>query len=357
MRIAIVDDSRSSLQALSRLVEEMTDCSCVGFSDSRQGLAWCIANQPDAILVDYHMPELDGLQFICEFRAAPDCGDIPVVMVTTEMHQEVKRQALLAGATDFLSKPPDPIELQARLRNLLKLRRAHLALSHRAEWLAGEIRAAQQKIMDREREAILVLSRAAEHRDPETGQHLVRMASYTRLIAETLGLAQDRIDTLYAAAPMHDIGKIATPDNILLKPGMLTPDEIVIMREHTLHGYHILAGNASEILCVAAVVALHHHERYDGAGYPNGMVGDAIPLSGRIVAVADVFDALTSVRPYKKAWPLEKARDHLIENRSAHFDPLCVDALLSRWAEVVQVAVLHAEDENEHLRLKTPLVR
>lgn len=343
MRIAIIDDSKSSLETLARLVNEMVDCSCVGFSDPRQGLAWCIGNLPDAILVDYHMPEMDGLQFIAQYRRAPERGEVPIVMITTEMQQELKRQALLLGATDFLSKPVDPIELQARLRNLLKLRRAHLALSHRAEWLAGEIRAAQQKIMDREREAILVLSRAAEHRDPETGQHLVRMAAYTRLIAEALGLALDRVDVLYAAAPMHDVGKIATPDSILLKPGKLTAEETVIMREHTVHGHHILAGNASEILTVAAEVALHHHERYDGGGYPNGLSGEAIPLSGRIVAVADVFDALTSVRPYKEAWPLNKARNYLIENRGAHFDALCVDAFLSRWKEVGQVAALHAE--------------
>lgn len=350
MQIAIVDDSKSSLESLARLVNEMIDCSCVGFSDPRQGLAWCIANLPDAILVDYHMPDLDGLQFIAEYRGAPERGEVPIVMITTEMQQEIKRQALLLGATDFLSKPVDPIELQARLRNLLKLRRAHLALSHRAEWLAGEIRAAQQKIMDREREAILVLSRAAEHRDPETGQHLIRMAAYTRLIAEALGLAQDRVDILYAAAPMHDVGKIATPDSILLKPGKLTPDETVIMREHTVHGHHILAGNASEILIVAAEVALRHHERYDGAGYPNRLSGDAIPLSGRIVAVADVFDALTSARPYKAAWSLNKARTYLTENRGAHFDPLCVDAFLSRWKEIVQVATLHAEGEGVRTR-------
>ncbi len=350
MRVAIIDDSKSSLEALARLVNDMTDCTCVGFSDPQQGLAWCIANTPDAILVDYHMPQMDGLQFIAQYRSGPDRGEVPVVMVTTEMQPEVKRQALLLGATDFLSKPVDAIELQARLRNLLKLRRAHLALSHRAEWLAGEIRAAHQKIMDREREAILVLSRAAEHRDPETGQHLLRMAAYTRLIAEALGLAQDRIDTLYAAAPMHDVGKIGTPDSILLKPGRLTPEETIIMREHTVHGYQILAGNASEILTVAAVVALHHHERFDGDGYPNRLAGEAIPLAGRIVAVADVFDALTSVRPYKAAWPIAKAREYLIENRDAHFDALCVDAFLSRWDEVVQVGVLHAEAEE----VKTP---
>jgi putative two-component system response regulator len=142
---------------------------------------------------------------------------------------------------------------------------------------------------------------------------------------------------------MHDVGKIATPDSILLKPGKLTNEEFAIMREHTVHGYHILAGNTSEILTVAAEVALNHHERYDGAGYPNHIAGDAIPLSGRIVAVADVFDALSSKRPYKEAWPLEKARAYMVENRGLHFDPLCVDAFLSRWSEVVQIAKLHAE--------------
>lgn len=341
MQIAIVDDSKSSLQSLARLVDDIPDCRSVPFSDPRVGLGWCIANLPDAILVDYHMPGLDGLQFIAHFRADAARSEVPVVMVTTEMQQEVKRQALLLGATDFLSKPADPVEMQARLRNLLRLRQAHVALANRAQWLAAEIRAAQEKIIAREREAILVLSRAAEHRDPETGEHLVRMACYTRLIAEALGLPQDRVDILYAAAPMHDVGKIATPDHILLKPGKLTPAEFAVMQEHTVHGHAILNGNGSEVLKVAAEVALHHHERWDGTGYPNRVSGEDIPLSGRIVALADVFDALTSARPYKAAWPLEQARLHVIENKGRHFDPTCVDAFLARWPDVVCVAEKH----------------
>jgi len=199
------------------------------------------------------------------------------------------------------------------------------------------------EIRAREKEAIFRLSRAAEYRDPETGAHLLRMSNYTRLIARQLGLPIAEQEMLQEAAPMHDIGKVGIPDAILLKPGRLTEQEMETMRQHPVFGHEILNGSVSPLLQCAAVVALSHHEKFDGSGYPQRLAGEAIPLWGRIVAVADVFDALTSARPYKPAWPLERAREFLQSQRGLHFDPQCVDVLLQAWPEVMAIRQQYAD--------------
>jgi putative two-component system response regulator len=184
---------------------------------------------------------------------------------------------------------------------------------------------------------VLRLSRAAEHRDPETGQHLLRMANYSRLISRELGLSEAEQELIMEAAPMHDLGKIATPDAILLKNGKFVDSEFAIMKAHSQHGYDILCGSDSLLLRTAASMALTHHEKFDGSGYPEGLSGEAIPLHGRIIAVADVFDALTSVRPYKKAWTLEDASKLLKENSGTHFDPKCIEAFFRAWNDVLEI--------------------
>lgn len=344
MQIAIVDDSASSLRALEGLVRAIPGCDVTAFRVSAQGLAWCLGNDPDLILVDYHMPAPDGLQFIELFRRDAERAEVPIIMVTTSPSPEVRHRALQIGATDFLIKPVERNEFVARVRNLLKLHQRCRALSHRAEWLADEVRKATRDLLERERETVLLLSRAAEHRDPETGNHLVRMANYSRLIAEALQLRRDEIDLIFAAAPMHDVGKIGIPDHILLKPAKLTPDEFAVMKRHTVYGRDILAGSTSPLLRMAAEIAVSHHERFDGSGYPQGVAGEAIPLVGRIIAVADVFDALTSDRPYKAAWPADDAYDYLLANRGTHFDPVCIDAFCSRWVEVRLIAATHRDE-------------
>lgn len=201
-------------------------------------------------------------------------------------------------------------------------------MSDHAAWLAEAVDKATAEVREREREIIVRLVRAAEFRDPETGSHIQRMAAYSRLIAERLGLPLAEQEIILAAAPMHDVGKLGTPDHILLKPGKLTPEEFEIMKEHARKGYEILADSNSRMLQVAAIIALSHHEKFDGSGYPGGLRGEDIPLYGRIVAVADVFDALTSARPYKPAWTLERAVEFMQDNRDKHFDPACLDAFL-----------------------------
>jgi len=338
--LVIIDDSKSSGAHLAALVAaNIPGCDPVIFSDSAAALRFCLAAEVDLIVVDYLMPPPDGLKFIESYRAAPSRRDIPIVMVTTEDHAEVRYKALQLGATDFIAKPVDPIEFITRATNLLALSLSRKALARRADRLADEVRRATRSVVEREREAVLFLCRAAEHRDNETAAHLMRMAAYSRLIAEGLGCEAEMVDLIFTAAPMHDIGKIGIPDSILLKPGPLTADEVAEMRHHTTYGWEILAGSGSPLLQIAAEIAHCHHERYDGDGYPRGLAGSAIPLVGRITAVADVFDALTSRRPYKPAWTLDEARAHLAAERGSHFDPGCTDALLANWDEVRRTAL------------------
>lgn len=237
--------------------------------------------------------------------------------------------------TDFLNKPLDNTEFLARAKNMLALRQSHKKLLDHASWLADEVRKATAQIVAQEREMIFTLAKAAEYRDPETGAHILRMAHYSKHIARKLGLSVEQQELLLEAAPMHDIGKVGIADMILLKPGKLTEQEFSIMKKHAVIGAQILATSSSPLLKVAAEIAHAHHEKFDGSGYPRGLEGEAIPLFGRIVAVADVFDALTSERPYKKAWSIEKATELIREGAGKHFDPVCVQAFFSDFDDVL----------------------
>ncbi len=338
MRILIVDDNPTNVLLLKRLIENLKDGhEPVCFTSSVEALAWCDNGKPDLLLVDYMMPELDGMEFIRQFRQLPACKDIPIVMITADSNRDIRYKALEIGASDFLNKPIDKAEFLARTRNMLNLRKNQIQLANRAQWLASEVRKATTALREQEGEALLILSKAAEYRDPETGAHISRMSHYSKLIAEQLGLSEIEQELILEASPMHDVGKVGTPDGILLKPGRLEPDEFGIMKQHAKHGHEILSQGSSHLLKVAAEIALSHHEKFNGMGYPNGLKGTEIPLYGRIVAVADVFDALTSERPYKKAWPVEKAITLLKEERGEHFDPQCVDAFLVVLDKVLEI--------------------
>jgi len=337
MNIVIVDDNAVNLTLMAALARAATGFEPVRFDDPLRGLAWCRQHGADLIIVDFMMPGMDGHQFIQGVRATAHLADVPVVMVTAADQNAVRRRALEIGATDFLSKPVDSTEMKLRLRNLLQLRQAQNLLRDRAAHLADEVKAATEAIEVRERELITRLSRAAEFRDPETGGHIQRMAHYSALIARRLAEPDSYVQMLLTAAPMHDIGKLGTPDHILLKKGSLTPDEVVEMHRHAEIGGRILADTDSPLLRLACQIAETHHEKFDGSGYPRGLRGDDIPLAGRIVAVADVFDALNSTRPYKAAWPMEEARAYLEQHSGAHFDPRCVRAFVDAWDEVLEI--------------------
>ncbi len=337
MIVLIVDDDLTNLALFAHMLQVIPDVTPVRMVDPIAALAWCHENEADLLLVDYMMPEMDGLEFLQAFRRLPGKGDVPIVMVTADVQNEVRHTALQLGANDFLIKPVNKTELRARVTNLLALRAAQKQLASRAEWLAEEVTKATREIVAREREAILRLSRAAEYRDPETGAHLLRLSKYARLLARNLGLGPVELDLLEEAAPMHDIGKVGIPDNILLKPGRLDAAEMEIMRTHAQIGADILQGSASPLLQIAASIALTHHEKFDGSGYPNGLKGEQIPLYGRIIAVADVFDALTSARPYKPAWEIDRAVTLILEGAGSHFDPVCVDAFFQDWDKVMEI--------------------
>ena len=336
-RVAIVDDSEINLTLLKSLVEKIDGCQPLLFRESPEGLVWCSENKPDLIILDYMMPDLDGLQFVTRFRAAPACDEIPVLMITADDDRGVRHKALQIGATDFLTKPVDRVEFTARVRNLLALASSHKKLADKAAWLAEEVKKATEVIHAREQELLYRMSRAAEYRDPETGAHIQRMSRYSALIAASVGLPEEEQTLILQASPMHDMGKIGIPDQILLKPGRLTPEEFAIMQTHAEIGFELLKGSESMVFQEAAAIAISHHEKYDGSGYPYGVAGEVIPLCGRIVAVADVFDALTSERPYKKAWPVEQALDYLRNGSGTHFDPSCVKAFLARQGEVLRI--------------------
>lgn len=338
MKIVIVDDNLVNVNLTEALVDQIEGCSSQSFTDPRAALQWCVAHDFDLLIVDYMMPDLNGIDLASALRAAPGRHEVPILMVTASHEREVLYRALESGITDFLTKPIDIVEFGARVRNMLAIRNSHVALAHRAVELAEEVRKATAEILEREKDTIVRLSKAAEFRDPETGAHIVRMAHYSRLIAEVVADDPAFATAVFEAAPMHDVGKLGTPDHILLKPGKLTPEEFEIMKRHAEIGWTILKDGASPILRLAAEIAHTHHEKFDGSGYPRGLAGEAIPLSGRIVAVADVYDALTSARPYKPAWEVARAVEFMRANRGSHFDPACVDALFSHFEEVLEIA-------------------
>lgn len=333
----IVDDAQTNLTMVEELLARMGEIETIGFTSAVRALGWIQDHDADLVIVDYMMPELNGTEFIRQLRASPGKGDVPVLIITANDQKHIRYRALDAGATDFLSKPLDKVEFMARVSNLLQLIAGRRALKDRASWLADEVRKATAEIVQQERETVIRLSKAAEYRDPETGAHILRMAHYSELIAKGLGLPKSEQELLLQAAPMHDIGKVGVTDNILLKPGRLTPEEFDQMKQHATYGYQILQGSTSRVLQAGAAIALGHHEKYDGTGYPNALAGAAIPVFSRIVAVADVFDALTSERPYKKAWPLEQAADYIKTGAGTHFDPKCVAIFVSHWSDVLKI--------------------
>jgi two-component system response regulator RpfG len=334
----VVDDQSTGRAILEQVVRSLDERVVVeGFARPVDAVVWATRNVSDLVLVDYMMPEMDGIEFVKRLRALPGYEHVPIVMVTVHDDRKVRYAALDAGITDFLTKPVDARECLARCRNLLTLRRQHLVLEDRRRLLEHMVEDATREVREREKETLMRLARAGEFRDEETGYHLIRMARYSRLIATALSLEPDEVQTIELAAPLHDIGKIGIPDQILLKADRLDAAEWEIMRRHPVIGHEILKGSASKYVRMGALIALGHHEKYDGSGYPNGLVGDHIPLCARIVAVADVYDALTSVRPYKNAWSSEQAFDYVASQVGRHFDPRMVEAFHAMKKQVLQV--------------------
>jgi len=332
MQVVSVDDNKSNLLIIEAYGKTL-GLYVKSFEDPMMALEHLKEEGCDILITDYMMPQMNGVELIRAFRMLDT--HTPAVMVTAvgdnvALHME----ALEAGATDFLSKPIHSAMFKARLSNLLLLKKAQRILENKALLLEEEVKKATASLILREHETLMILGKTAEYKDPETGAHVARVAHYSRLLALEYGQNEKMQDLLFYASPFHDIGKIGIPDSILLKEGKLTEGEFGLMKTHSAIGYDILKTSKSEYLKAGAVIAFTHHEKFDGTGYPNGLKGETIPLSGRIVAIADVFDALTSQRPYKAPWSLEKAFEFLENEKGKHFDPKLVECFIANQRRV-----------------------
>lgn len=335
MRILLVDDNKTNLVFLTKLVEKLPGCVPVPFADPSDVLAAMPRLDFDIAVIDFQMPGYTGVELVREIQMFEGFKGKPVVMVTADTDMAVRMACLDAGAIDFLNKPVHPLEFQARMKNLVSLVEARNKLADKAEWLRDEVSKATAEIREREEEIIDRLSIAASFKDAETGLHTKRVGEYSRIIAQAMGLSPQECSDIRLAAPMHDIGKVGIPDAVLLKQGKLTEQEFSSMQKHTSLGSDILRESKSSLLRLAATIAATHHERWDGQGYPRRLAGTDIPIAGRIVAVADNFDALTSARPYKEAWSIEQAVNHIRERAGSQFDPACVAAFEIALAKIL----------------------
>jgi putative two-component system response regulator len=286
--------------------------------------------QPDIVLLDLMMPEMDGFEVMKQLRLLiPEDDYLPILVLTADSTVGTTRHALAAGARDFLTKPFDQAELSLRLWNMVEARYLHLQLHNQNHLLEQRVQERTHQLQEAEIKTLECLAAAAEYRDDDTGQHTQRVGHLSAQLASGLGLPETMVEAIRRAAPLHDVGKIGVSDLILLKPSKLTPEEFATMQQHTTIGASILSRHATPLLKQAANIALSHHERWSGGGYPHGLSGEEIPIEGRIVAVADVFDALTHARTYKKAWPVEDAIAEIERQSGQHFDPDIVHAFLS----------------------------
>lgn len=346
MRALIIDDSKSVLLWMGAALTDVPDLTLDLCDRPEDALVLASTRQYDLVVVDYLMPNLTGIDVTEALRLRPDYHAIPIVMITAERDSEIRLKALLAGVNDFLNKPFDPIELRARITNLMSLRRTQVELAAQAHRLEEAVSQATADLVSREEEMIWRLARAIEMRDGGTGAHISRVAAISRLIAEGLSLDPHVCRMIYLAAPLHDIGKIGVRDAVLNKPGRLTADEMAEIREHVSYGARLLENGTSDLIRVAAAIVGGHHEKWDGSGYPRGLSGKDIPIEARITAVADVFDALSSARPYKEAWSPERAYQEIVRGSGSHFDPDCVRVFRDRWQDVIEV-IRSLRDEEE----------
>jgi two-component system, response regulator RpfG len=336
--ILVVDDQSTSRTILSHVIKSINhNIQIVEKDDPEKALEWAAQHTADLVFVDYVMPEMNGVDFTSLLKVLPNYANVPVIMITIKKDAETRYAALDAGVADFLSKPVDVYECTARSKNLLTMRQQQLKLQSRGDLLENKVKLAIAEISAREKETLMRLARAGEYKDSETAMHLQRMSLYSKAIAEAIGFSEEEAEIIELSAPLHDIGKIGIPDSILLKNGPLNEEEKTVMRKHPVIGYEILQNSPSKYLQMGGEIALAHHERYDGLGYPYQLKGDQIPLSAKIVAIADVLDALTTKRPYKEAWSMDKAFEYLATESGKHFDPDLITTTISIRKTIEQI--------------------
>jgi putative two-component system response regulator len=366
-KLMVVDDEPTNVKLVRRLLELQGYEHFITTTDSREALDLIESEQPDCVLLDLMMPHLSGVDVLRAVRGAPELEHIPVIILTAIADRPTRCQVLAEGATDFLTKPIDPAELGPRVSNILAVKGYQDQLLRYNHDLEEAVRERTVQLEQAHRQVALCLATAAEYRDNDTGLHVIRVGRYARLIGEELGIVGEQADLLEDAAQLHDVGKIGVPDAILLKPGRLSPEEFEILKKHCNFGDRILRTEAaapswplqrtvreenaacrlaaSPLLAMASRIALSHHEWWNGAGYPRGLAGEAIPLEGRITAVADVFDALSSKRCYKDAFPLDECFEIMQQERGTHFDPAVFDAFTACREALLEVRLRYGDEE------------
>ena len=333
--ILIVDDEPANVALLSQMLEDSGYVHVSSTTDSREVLGMHARQHFDLILLDVRMPHMSGIDVLQALAPMMVEDWSPVIVLTAQIDDKTREAALSAGARDFLTKPLRQWEVLLRISNMLEIRQYYKDLTYRAAHLEEQVRDRTQKIYDTQLMLIDRLGRAGEFRDNGTGNHIVRVSRSCELLARAAGLPEHQVELIRLASPMHDVGKIGIPDAVLLKPGSLSPEERVQMNRHVIIGSEIVGDHGDEILAMARIMALYHHEKWDGTGYPHGLRGVGIPLPARIVAICDVYDALTAVRPYKGAWSPSQALAHIQEQAGHHFDPDLVRAFASVFDQVV----------------------
>lgn len=340
--VLVIDDTPDHIQIISNVLSN--DYQVKAAINGERGLAIALQEpRPDIILLDILMPDLNGFEVCRQLKANPLTRAIPVMFLTAQSDVDDEQFGFDIGAVDYITKPISPAILRVRVRSQL------LAYSN-SRMLAEQVKEKTALLARNQLEIINCLARAGEYKDNETGMHVIRMSHYSRLLAEAIGADSNWCELLFTAAPMHDIGKIGTPDSVLLKPCRLDDDERSEMRRHVEYGYEILGKHDSPLLNLAREVVIAHHEKWDGSGYPNGTSGEQIPLSARIVAIADVFDALTSERPYKHAWSINDACELLTKEAGRHFDPNLVPVFISLIPDIKNIMTRYADIEPETVR-------
>jgi putative two-component system response regulator len=351
-RILVVDDDLSNLNVLVRTLQRAGFRIVHGVCRAAEVMPTVVEFQPDVVLLDLHLPGTDGIELLMDLKAVQGRRNyLPVLALTGDSSRATRDAALAAGARDFLTKPYEPAEVILRVRNLIETRLLHVELQRQNAMLNERFEARTEELEEAKLEILERLARAADFRDESSYGHTTRVGELAARIAAQMGWGASEVEQIRIAARLHDIGKIGLSDSILMKPGPLAPSEFLAQEKHTLIGANILAGSRFPVLRVAEEIALTHHESWDGTGYPRGLREEEIPLSGRIVAVADVFDALTHVRAYKAAWRLDDAVDEIKHQSGKKFDPAVVKAFL----RVVAAFVSEDESETQHPRMELKL--
>ncbi|NRB39418.1 MAG: response regulator [Pseudomonadales bacterium] len=343
--ILIVDDQEENTQLLETILENAGYRHTLAINNPLWVDEMIQAQHFNLILLDIVMPQMDGFEVMKSLRKMKDYKHVPILVLTAENNKETCRKALSMGATDFVTKPFDAIEVLHRIHNMLNTEVLHMVIKADNQLLEKRVQERTQKIHDTQLQITHFLGKAVEFRDNETGLHVIRMSKISRVLALAAGLGEQQADLILHASPMHDIGKIGIPDAILLKPGKFNADEWKIMQRHAEIGGQILATSDIDVIKLGCSIAWTHHEKWDGSGYPHSLKGEAIPIEGRISAIADVYDALTSARPYKEPWPIAKAVEYINEQSGKHFEPKLVQFFNENLDDISEISTRYCDNK------------